>query len=308
VLPGANGIWYGSASSFGDGYGVLFKVSTNDAYSAFGTFAGVDDGSYPAAGLVWGTDGYLYGTATGGGAYDNGTIFRVTTNGVFTALHDFTGGSDGFYPVAGLVQAADGSLYGTAAGGGDHDYGTVFRVTTNGLFATLYSFTGTTDGGTPLAGLLPGVDGNFYGTTAYGGAYDEGTVFKVNPSGSFTLLAWFNGFNGANPSAPLIQGSDGAIYGTTQNGGRNGDGAVFRLAAAPPQPLAFRQITRTNTLWVLTWNTVPGEKYQLQWTPALDSALWTDLGSVLTAADLTATATDTTAPGSQRFYRVKRVP
>src|SRR5205814_7934797 len=97
-------------------------------------------------------------------------------------------------------------------------------------------FTGADDGATPAGDLLEANDGNFYGTTAYGGAYDQGTVFRLTPGGSLATLTHFNGFNGANPRSGLVPTSDGALYGATQYGGANDEGVIFRLGfTGPPQ-------------------------------------------------------------------------
>src|SRR5208282_1590558 len=130
--------------------------------------------------LVQGSDGYFYGTTTGGGTNSEGTVFRISTNGALTILYSFdsvqdTNGLplDGANPQAGLVQGSDGHFYGTTYGyNGWHPftgyYGTVFRISTNGALSTLYSFTGGTDGRNTDAGLVQGSDGYFYGTTYYG--------------------------------------------------------------------------------------------------------------------------------------------
>ena len=111
----------------------------------------------------------LSGGGTNGG---EGTVFKISTNGALTSLYSFTGDNDGANPHAGLVQGSDGNFYGTTDCGGTNYAGTVFRINTNGALTSLYSFTGGNDGATPLAGLVQGSDGNFYGTT-YGGQGDE---------------------------------------------------------------------------------------------------------------------------------------
>ena len=126
-----------------------------------------------------------------------------------------------------------------------NDCGTVFQISTNGTLTTLYSFTGGNDGARPFARLVQGSDGNFYGTTKYGGTNNSGTVFQISASGVFTSLYSFTGGNdGANPEAALVQGSDGSFYGTTSGGG-GGAGTVFRLTIVPPHPVAA---TATATL------------------------------------------------------------
>ena len=154
----------------------------------------------------------------------------------FTTLFSFGAdytNTDGTSPSAALVQGKDGYLYGTTPSGGAKASGTVFRISTNGIYTTLVSFAGT-NGANPVAGLVQGADGNFYGTTTAGGTYNLGTVFKMTSGGTLTTLASFNGTNGATPSSVLVQTPNGVLYGVTEYGGANdldfgGDGAVFKI-------------------------------------------------------------------------------
>ena len=193
------------------------------------------DGANSAVGLIRATDGNLYGTTSEGGANSDGTVFRISPSGVLTTLYSFcskSACSDGANPVAALVQATDGNLYGTTG------TGTVFKITLSGTLTTL----GGTGGQSPLAALIQGKDGNFYGTTSHGGGNTRctprsgyhvscGTVFKITPSGAVTTLAGFNQASGFAPSSPLIQATDGNFYGTTPEGGANypGFGTVFKV-------------------------------------------------------------------------------
>lgn len=142
--------------------------------------------------------------------------------------------ADGAYPYAGLIQATDGRLYGTASEGGAFERGAVFGMTPGGALTALYSFcakTGCADGARPIGGLLQGADGAFYGTTSAGGAAGLGTVFRLTLGGSLKTLYSFDDTHGANPDAGLIQGSNGALYGTTSGGGAHSYGTVFRIDA-----------------------------------------------------------------------------
>src|SRR5207249_3429415 len=125
-----------------------------------------------------------------GGTNDGGTLFRISTNGVLTTLHYFTGADDGANPSAELVQSSDGNFYGTTSQGGTNGgYGTMFRISTNGALTTLYSFTGGNDGADPSTALVQGSDGNFYGTTFADtpdngeGSVGYGTVFRISTNG-----------------------------------------------------------------------------------------------------------------------------
>jgi uncharacterized repeat protein (TIGR03803 family) len=181
--------------------------------------------------LTQGSDGNFYGTTALGGASNEGTVFKITPAGVETLLYSFTGGADGGQPQAALIQASDGNFYGTTIGGGTSGQGTVFKITSSGFESVLYSFTGGGDGGVPQAGLVQGVDGNFYGTTAGGGASGEGTVFSITSTGVETVLHSFAGgaADGNHPYAALIQGGDGSFYGTTAGGGASSQGTVFKI-------------------------------------------------------------------------------
>lgn len=210
------------------------------------------DGDGPGV-LIQAIDGNLYGTTGQGGAANCGIAFKMTPSGTITpsdtetVLYSFSGGAaDGCGPTS-LIQASDGNLYGTTAGGGkvgpDGYYcGTVFKITPNGTNETvLYSFAGgTSDGCTPTS-VIQARDGNLYGVTDTGGTSDDGAVFMLTPSGTETILYSFAG--GRNGASGLIQGSDGNFYGTTSIGGivgqcgdpsynvgaTAGNGAVFKI-------------------------------------------------------------------------------
>ncbi len=244
LVQGSDGNFYGTTESGGaSGNGTVFRISPSGNYISLYSFA---DGAYPYAGLVQGNDGNFYGTTQYGGANGYGIVFRITPSGTETTLYSFGGPpSDGARPADGLTQGSDGNFYGTTGFGGSstncygsEGCGTVFRISPSGAYTNLYSFVGSpTDGGSPSAGLVQGGDGNFYGTTLFGGANGEGTVFRISPSGSYTSLYSFVGspIDGGYPYDSLVQGSDGNFYGTTGGGGANancanGCGTVFRIS------------------------------------------------------------------------------
>jgi uncharacterized repeat protein (TIGR03803 family) len=178
--------------------------------------------------LVQASDGNLYGTSEYGGPDTSGSVFKISTNGAPNPLYSFTVGDDGAYPEAGLAQGTDGNLYGTTFEGGTNGSGTVFKISLNGAYRILYSFTGGNDGENPICELVQGNDGNFYGTTFDTGGY--GTVFKISTNGLLsTLYAFTGGNDGASSRGGLVQGSDGNYYGTTSLGGSNALGTVFEF-------------------------------------------------------------------------------
>jgi len=179
LMQAADGNFYGAAFLGGtNGDGAMFRLATNGALTTLYAFTGGSDGANPCAGLTQGADGKLYGTTFHGGTNGYGTVFKMTTNGTLTRLASF-GGTNGAYPQAALLLASDGNFYGTTKSGGAYtNYGTVFKLTTNGTLTTLASFNGTN--GTHPLGLVQTLDGGFYGTTADGGTNGYGTVFRFN--------------------------------------------------------------------------------------------------------------------------------
>ncbi|MCI0745002.1 MAG: hypothetical protein L0Y58_06315 [Verrucomicrobia subdivision 3 bacterium] len=212
--------------------GTVYRITPAGVVTVLYSFGG-DDGSIPAAGLVQGTDGLLYGTTQFGGLGDFGTIYRISTSGQFMSLRAFSG-TDGSSPQATLTQGTDGNFYGTTRTGGTGANGTIFRITPAGAFTTLYSFPANGRMGRfPAGRLVQASDGHFYGTTAAGGATTEnGTIFRITIAGQFNSLASFNGANGSGPAAGMIQSTDGNLYGTTETGGLTDNGTVFRSTTA----------------------------------------------------------------------------
>jgi uncharacterized repeat protein (TIGR03803 family) len=193
-------------------------------------FSGGTGGFNPHAGVIEGTDGIFYGTTVNGGSGLYGTAFRVYPSGVFGVMHSFTNGVDGATPLAGLIQASDGNLYGASLHGLGMSLGTLFRLTPANALTPLHAFGGGDDGGNPLASLVQGSDGNLYGTASTGGSNGVGTVFSLSTNGLFTPLCSFNSTNGSCPASSLVQGNDGKLYGTTAAGGTHDFGTVFSLS------------------------------------------------------------------------------
>ena len=241
LLQASDGNFYGTTPDEGPhGFGTVFKITPDGTLTTLYGFDGENNGGTPFAGLVQGSDGNFYGTASAGGSnVIYGTVFRITPTGGLTTLHSFDG-SDGTGPYGTLLQATDGNFYGSTSSGGTSQNctfgcGTIFKITPGGSFTSLHSFD-FTDGGYVLAGLIQASDGNFYGTAGTGGSTQNcgdgcGTIFQLTPSGTLTTLHSFAGFStdGSLPVAGLLQASNGTFYGTAEAGGSTGDGTVFSL-------------------------------------------------------------------------------
>ena len=217
---------YGGASN----YGTVFEVDRSGTETVLHSFTGGTDGAYPYAGLILDSAGNLFGTTSGGGGFNAGTVFEVDRTGKEVVLYTFSGGADGDGPEAGLARDAAGNLYGTTTDGGNSSCscGTVFELDTTGKETVLYSFTGGKDGGYPFAAVLSGSGGNLYGTTGRGGDFNNGTVFQLDPTGKETVLYSFTGGTDGSSPRGLVQDSAANLYGTTAGGGAN-YGVVFEL-------------------------------------------------------------------------------
>jgi uncharacterized repeat protein (TIGR03803 family) len=256
LVLGTDGNFYGTTAQGGTsaacdarftGCGTTFKITPGGLLTTLHVFEG-PDGEAPGGPLVQANDGNFYGTTESGGAkHYYGEVFRITPDGALTVVYSFcqlAGSADGELPSSGAIQAVDGDLYGTATGGanacenqGGQGCGMVFKLTLGGTLTTLYSFPN------PYPwdpnGLIQATDGNFYGSTYYGGACvikeGCGTVFEITPSGTLTNLHTFEQTDGQWPSGGLAQGTNGYLFGTTSQGGdvsacyEFGCGTVFSL-------------------------------------------------------------------------------
>lgn len=175
--------------------------------------------------LVEWPDGLFYGVASQGGAFNGGTVFRLTAGGEIASLHDFRP-EEGWGPMGGLAVGDDGALYGTTRGGGPENSGVVFRVTPQGDFRVLHGFAGPNVEG-PSSRLVKDADGSFLGTIP--GGEGSGTLFRITAAGDYQVIGRFGGSLGFDPRGDLFRASDGSVYGTTGAGGAEGNGTVYRL-------------------------------------------------------------------------------
>jgi uncharacterized repeat protein (TIGR03803 family) len=225
-----DGEFYGTTQYGGsNNSGTVFKMTPEGTETALYSFNLNQSGGYPLGALVRDENGDFYGTTSSGGAAgqntDTGTVFKITPEGDLTTLSSFCSAdpgcdANGYSPIAGLVLATDGDLYGTTGS-------TFFKITPAGKLTVVYTFCGdpnsscAIDGWDASGGVVQANDGDFYGVATFGGAYGDGTVFKITPEGKLTTLHSFNGTDGDMPTGTLIQASDGNFYGTTQYGGAN---------------------------------------------------------------------------------------
>ncbi len=251
-IADAQGRLYGTTVSGGNsGLGTVFRLTPSGSgytESVLHSFTGGSDGAQPYSSLHADKNGVLYGTTYGGGSYSEGTVYRLVPSGsgyLESVIYSFTGGSDGAQPFLdsqALFEDKQGALYGTTGYGGTYGVGVVFKLTPSGSGYTesvLYSFTGSTDGATPVPSLIADKYGALYGTAHSGGSYGDGAVFKLTPSGSGyteTTLLSFTGSGGAAPGQSLYYGlvadKHGNLYGTTGYGGAYGSGVAFVLTAS----------------------------------------------------------------------------
>jgi uncharacterized repeat protein (TIGR03803 family) len=221
-------------------------------YHVIYTFQNSQDGDDPHAGLIKGGQGNFYGTTFSGGNggfSGNGTVFKLAPGGTKTILYSFTGGSDGNYPGP-LVIDGSGNLFGTTQQGGVsggcnmNGCGVVFEIAPEGAETVLYTFTGGSDGGNPMGGVLADGSGGFYGTTAGGGTGRDGTVFHVASDGTETVLhAFGGGSDGFSPEASLIADKSGNMYSTTKYGGTgctgSGCGTIFEVTPGGTEKVLY---------------------------------------------------------------------
>jgi uncharacterized repeat protein (TIGR03803 family) len=262
-MQAADGSLYGTTAGGGaNGFGTVFRVTAPGSLTTLHSFNDTD-GAGPLSGVIQGIDGNFYGTAWEGGALDCayfnyfsgcGTLFKMTPDGSTTPGYTFcvvpSQCSDGSNPVGGLVQAVDGSFYGTTQYGGTDgfsycDYiacGTLFSITSSGKLSTLYLFCSDpfdcSDGFYPSTALVQGTDGNIYGTTGYGGSSSDlcacGTIFSITPAGKLKTLYSFSGTNDGSTPGPLLLSTNGTFYGTTTAGGSGGYGTIYSLSTGLP--------------------------------------------------------------------------
>jgi uncharacterized repeat protein (TIGR03803 family) len=249
ALINVNGTLYGTTGGGGlYGRGTVYSMSTTGTEKVLHSFKYDSNGAGPAGGLV-DVNGTLYGTTgyggSGCGEAGCGTVYSISTTGVYSVIYRFKGGSQGAYsPDSGLI-AVNGTLYGTTYLGGntgcyyDNGCGTVFAVTTSGAETLLYRFTGGSDGAYPQGDLID-ANGILYGVTMIGGgASNQGTVYSLSTTGSEKVLHRFGrASDGGSPQAGLVD-VNGTLYGTTWSGGSSNWGTIYRIGATGSEKVLY---------------------------------------------------------------------
>jgi uncharacterized repeat protein (TIGR03803 family) len=291
-IQGTDGKFYGVTFNGGAirdadhplGFGTVYRYDPSTGLLTIIHSFDLADGNgiNPNGPLRQGSDGFLYGTTGVGGG-----VFRMDTAGNLTLLHAITDSNE---PLAGLIQAADGALYGTT----DGPPGTVFRIDTASNYSLLNRFDGL-DGSGLTTPVTQASNGSFYGTAQQGGLLDPlaGDLFQIDSSGALRVLHSFTQSDtksGYLPFAPLIQGNDGALYGTTASGGDKGHGAIFRLDLSIPQPIASVVLQPPAIL--------PGGQSSATVTLAVPAQATTTVTLATNASDLTIPASVQIAKGA----------
>jgi uncharacterized repeat protein (TIGR03803 family) len=251
---GFDGNLYGTTLGGGkNSAGTVFKVTPTGTLTTLWNFTNGTDESVPIFPLLQAQDGNLYGVSLAQYNGQYGAFFKVSSTGVFSVLHDFSG-TDGSNPNL-PTWSTDGNLYGTGYLGGSpactayqYGCGVVYKMTPGGKETVLWNFKGFygNDGALPEGALVQGYDGNFYGATREGGNSANcgggcGSVFKITPAGVLTILHNFTGYpgDGAYPDTGLTLGTDGNFYGVTSVGGTHNYGALFQVTPAGTETILY---------------------------------------------------------------------
>lgn len=216
--------------------GVIYQLEPNGQPKTLYTYLPAPGGTYANMPVVRDSDGNLYGTTSNGGAENAGVVYKLDATGQETVLHTFTGGADGGYPQAGVILDSAGNLYGTTYYGGqpgcgysELGCGVVYKLDPSGHQTILHTFTNGVDGALPEVGLTFDSAGNLYGTAAEGGAAQAGVIFKIDPTGQFTVVYSFPGADGGTGPAGFIRDPAGNFYGVTIVGGAGAGGLVYKV-------------------------------------------------------------------------------
>jgi len=303
LIQGGDGALYGMGTT-------IFKINLDGSgYATLHAFSDELTSLHGLGQMVQGSDGGLYGAAYGtfmgntGTNGESGMVFRINTNGTgFTVLHIFGTAGDGKNPIGGLMEASNGTLYGTTAAGGTSDHGTIFKINPDGGgYSILHNLAGPpTDGDGPAGTLAEGLGGALFGTTFAGGSKDNGTIFKIGADGGgyTTVFNFTNGTpSGAGPFTGLIRGRSqndiGVFYGSTAV-----DAGIFAMLINPPlqiTPVTGPPPTNQTVIFWPEW----AINYKLQSTTNVASSNWVNVTSGVPVTGVQVTSTNPAV-----FYRL----
>ena len=236
LVADSQGDLFGTTSAGGaNGKGSLFEIPANSLVpQTFYSFTGSPDGSAPNAGVVFDSDGNMFGTTATGGANGKGVVWEVVAStNTLTVIYSFTGGTDGATPAGNLVINANGDLIGTTTAGGTFNDGTVWAIPSGTTTALgLHQFSGGADGAISYSGVTLDSRGNIYGVAFSGGSHNNGTVFEISTLNTYSVLHTFTGKpDGSKPTGKLVFDAGGNLWGTTSSGGTANDGTVFEITS-----------------------------------------------------------------------------
>lgn len=233
LILATDGKLHGVAGQGGelDNGGTAFQMTRNGHFEVLHQFDRHRRAPVHPSGLVQGTDGMYYG-GSGGGVFRDGVVYQMTPAGHVTIVHAFNYDlPEGAYPWAPLLQASDGYFYGTTGSGKGIGEGSVFKVSAGGDFAVLYEFSYRKDNlyAPGLDRLVQASNGYIYGS-AHGGAYDDGGVYRLSPSGGFEIIHSFKCDDEIGcGSTSFVEAPDGFLYAVTGGGGAHGGGTFYRM-------------------------------------------------------------------------------
>jgi len=308
VIQGSDGRLYGRTLSGGatDGntiFGVNKDGSNYRVLHSFGLKLG--DNLFPYAPLLEGSDGAIYGTTEGDGAFGSGSVFKINKDGSgFVSLHDFAAsGTDDLAPEGGVMEASNGRLYGAGQGGGSFEWGALFSLNKDGSdYRMLHSFNAVgTEGYLPIARPVEGPGGVLFGGTYYGGNSDSGTIYQIGKDGGdFSFFYRFidDATDGWYSYSEMIRASDGALYGSAFGGGLYGSGTIFRI-----KPVGLTARRSANAVNVTVSGFV-GQRYGIETVRTLTST-WTEVARVTNVTG-SVDYIDTNI-SSNRFYRARLI-